>query len=46
MQEQNIYLKKSINLLIDEKKLLQHWTIEQIYNHNKKKVGQIIAKIQ
>ena len=29
-----------------EEKLLQHWTIEQIYNHNKKNIGQIVAKIQ
>ena len=29
-----------------EKILLQHWTVEKIYNHNKKNVGQIVAKIQ
>jgi len=35
------------NLLSNkEKKLLQHWTVEKIYNHNKKNVGQIVAKIQ
>ena len=29
-----------------EEKLLQHWTVEKIYNHNKKNVGEIIAKLQ
>ena len=29
-----------------EKILLQHWTVEKIYNHNKKNIGQIVAKIQ
>jgi len=33
-----------LNLLSGkEKKLLKHWAIEQIYNHNKKNVGQIKA---
>ena len=36
-----------LNLLSrKEEKLLQHWTIEKIYNHNKKNVGRIVAKIQ
>ena len=29
-----------------EEKLLQHWAVEKIYNHNKKNVGEIIAKLQ
>ena len=29
-----------------EEKLLQHWAVEKIYNHNKKNVGKIIAKLQ
>lgn len=28
-----------------EKTLLQHWTVEQIYNHNKQNIGKIVAKI-